>query len=255
MLYGLYLSAQGADAQSTRLDLIANNLANAGTNAFKRDLAIFAARDPHDVRTGQPGNAPNNLDESTGGTDLLDVVTDFSDAAHIQTGGTFDVAISGPGFLQVSDGERQFLTRNGALTKNLNGELVTKDTGLNVLSASGSPIIIPPEAVDVNFASDGTMNLIDEAGRIAVGGRLAIVAPESLDQMSKFGDSLYIAEGEVAPTNDLARVHQGFVEASGTQSVGEMLNLIDASRAFETNVSMIKFQDEALGRLLQAVPR
>jgi flagellar basal body rod protein FlgG len=255
MLYGLYLSAQGADAQSTRLDVIANNLANAGTTAFKRDFAIFAARDPHDVRKGLPNDAPNHLNESTGGTDLLDVVTDFSDAGQTPTGGKFDLAIAGSGFLQVSDGEKQFLTRNGSLTINLNGELVTKDQGLNVLDAGGTPILIPPEAVDVNIASDGTMNLIDETGAMTVGPQISIVAPQSLDELSKVGDSLYAAAGEVLPTGDDVSVHQGYVEASGTHSVNEMLQLIDASRAFETNISMIKFQDEALGRLLQAVPR
>src|SRR4029079_13423502 len=129
--------------------------------------------DPHDVRKGQQGNAPNNLDESTGGTDLLDVVTDYSDAAHIETGGTYDIALSGPGFLQVSDGAQQFLTRNGSLTVNQNGELVTKDKGLNVLSSSGTQIAIPPEAVNVNIAADGTMNLINEAGEVGPGPRLA----------------------------------------------------------------------------------
>ena len=80
-------------------------------------------------------------------------------------------------------------------------------------------------------------------------------APPSPDRLSKIGDSLYVVDGEVEPVNDISRVQQGYLEASGTQSVGEMLQLIQASREFETNISMIKFQDEALGRLLQAVPR
>ena len=43
MIYGLYLSSQGANAQATRLDVISNNLANASTHSFKRDLAVVQA--------------------------------------------------------------------------------------------------------------------------------------------------------------------------------------------------------------------
>ncbi len=40
MPYGLYLSAEGAHAQSKRLETIANNLANVNTVGFKRQLAV-----------------------------------------------------------------------------------------------------------------------------------------------------------------------------------------------------------------------
>ena len=255
MLYGLYLSAQGADAQTTRLDLIANNLANAQTSAFKRDLAIFAARDPHDLRNQVPGQDLDEFNGCTGGTQLLDVVTDFSNGSQIQTGGTYDVALAGPGFFQVADGDEQFLTRNGSLSVNANGELVTKDGGLNVLDLGGVPIVIPAEAAHVEIGPDGSVSVIDETGARATGPSIAVVVPESLDELTKIGNSLYATESDVQPINDQADVRQGYLEASGTQSVTEMLDLIEASRAFEANVNMIKFQDEALGRLLQAVPR
>jgi hypothetical protein len=95
MNYGLYLSAQGAEAQSQRLDVISNNLANAQTGAFKRDLAIFQAHRPYDVENNIAENLPGGLNESTGGISLAGVITDFSDAQTQVTGGVNTVPLVG----------------------------------------------------------------------------------------------------------------------------------------------------------------
>ena len=63
MIYGVYLSAQGANVQTTRLDVISNNLANASTNSFKRDLAVFREHNPHDVEHGTANDLPGNLNQ------------------------------------------------------------------------------------------------------------------------------------------------------------------------------------------------
>lgn len=67
MIYGLHLSGQGARAQSSRLDVIANNLANASTTAFKRSFAVFQDHKPYDVEHGLQKPTPHDLNESTGG--------------------------------------------------------------------------------------------------------------------------------------------------------------------------------------------
>ena len=64
MINGLYLSAQGAQAQQTRLDVVSNNLANASTTGFKRDLAVFQSHQPFDRVRGNPDNTPVNLEDS-----------------------------------------------------------------------------------------------------------------------------------------------------------------------------------------------
>lgn len=255
MLYGLYLSAQGAEAQSTRLNVIANNIANAQTSAFKRDLAVFRAQHPHDVERGIAEDVPGNLNDSTGGIVLDGVVTDFSDGPMIQTGGTYDLAIQGPGFMRVSNGEQEFLTRNGSLAVNDVGELVTQDLGYQVLDSGGAPISIIPEASDVEITSDGRLNFIDSQGFRIPGGQIDLVKPDSFDQLVKIGNSMYRTEGETESAVQVAKFNQRYLEGSGTQSVMEMLKLIEASRAFESNVNMIKAQDEALGQLLQSAAR
>ena len=255
MIYGLYLSAQGAQLESTRLEVVANNLANASTSAFKRDVAVFQAHAPFDVENGTEENPPGNLNESTGGIGLADVATDFSDGPVVPTGGTYDVALSGPGFLRVSDGKQEFLTRNGRLAVNPRGELVTHETGLAVLGAGGSGLTIPRDAAKIEFTADGSVWGLDAAGVRSQIGRLDLVRPESFDELQKIGNSLYCTEAKLHPAGAELQVRQGFVEASGTNPVVEMMEMIETSRAFETNVNMIRFQDEALGQLLQTLIR
>lgn len=255
MIYGLYLSSQGADAQSTRLDVISNNLANASTSAFKRDLAVFQALDPHDVKEGVATQSPGQLNDSTGGVALADVYTDFANGPLTRTGGQFDVALAGPGFLKVSDGQQEFLTRNGRLGIDNDGYLVSEELGMRVLSSSGAPLEIPADAGDIEVAPDGTLYTVSPSGQRTSFDTIGLFQPDSLDDLQKVGNSLYRAGGEVASAGGRAQIKQGFLEASGTNSVTEMVEMIGASRAFETNVNMIKYQDEALGLLLQAVPQ
>jgi len=250
MIYGLYLSAQGAQAQSTRLDVIANNMANASTTAFKRDLAIHQAHRPYDVEHGQGPSSRHGWDNHTGGVSLAGVETDFTNGPLMRTGGAYDVALAGPGFFQVAGNGETYLTRNGQFTTNQDGELVNS-TGLPVLTDSGGTILVPPGATDVAVTADGTMSAMLDNGSWAPLGKLAVVNPASADSLEKVGNSLYRARGEMAPAGPDSLVKQGFLEGSGTNSVTEMMEMIQATRAFETNVNMIKFQDEALSRLLQ----
>ena len=256
MIYGLYHSAQGAESESLRLGVVANNLANASTNAFKRDLAIFQAHRPFDLENGSGNEPRHNLNELSGGMSLVDVATDFSNGTLLQTGGTYDVALGGPGFLRVSDGDQEFLTRDGRLSVDENGELVTHDGAFQVLGVSGGTITIPNNATDVEISSNGTLFAINQAGGTLTRtelDQLDIVRPESTGDLVKIGNSMYQFDGTPVSAHDETEIRQGFLEASGSRPVTEMLELIEASRAFETNINMMKFQDESLERLLQSV--
>lgn len=255
MLYGLYLSAQGAENQSLRLQTIANNVANADTTAFKRDLAVFQDHRPHDVQHGYMTRPPGNLNESTGGTTIASTHTDFGEGPLKKTGGPYDVAITGPGFLQVRDGSETFLTRNGQLTLNDLGEMITQDQGLPVLSRDGTAIVVPPFIDNVNIGPDGTILGMTKDGSAIPLGQLNLVRPASLEDLQKLGTSLYKSNGPVLPADNAVQLRQGFLEASAVNPIDETVQMIEASRAFETNINMIRFQDETLSRLLQSMGR
>jgi len=255
MLYGLYLSAQGANAQSQRLDVIANNLANASTAGFQRDLALFRQLDPHDVAHGLESEVPGNLNDSTGGLMLDDVVTDFSDGSLTKSGRDLDVAITGPGFLQVSNGTQQFLTRDGQLAMNVQGELITQNRGFKVLSDSGSPIVVPAGTQQIAISEDGVVSASLDGQTSSVLGRLNLLQPQKLNELQKLGEGLFQTTETPPAASPAVKVHQGFVENSGANPITDMLQMIDASRAFESNVNVAKHQDEALGQLLGSLAR
>jgi flagellar basal body rod protein FlgG len=252
MLYGLYLSAQGAKAQSTRLDVLSNNLANSGTVGFKRDLAIFQSHRPYDVENGGFSNAPGNQSALSGGVTPAKIVTDYSNGPVVHTGGALDAALSGQGFFQVSDGNQQFLTRNGQFALNANGELTLSNSSLRVLSNVGTIINISPEAARIELGSDGSISSISDDGTRTQVGKLALVQPSSDKQLEKVGNNLFRANGPVSQAGNDLKLEQGFIEQSGVTPVSEMVDMLQASRMVEANVNLIKYQDDALDRLLQS---
>ena len=255
MIYGLYLSAQGAQNQSLRLQTIANNVANADTTGFKRDLAVFQDHLPYDLEHGILSRPPGDLNQSTGGTTIAKTHTDFTMGPMIKTGAAYDVAIAGLGFLEVKKGSETFLTRNGQLTINSVGELVTQDQGLPVMSTGGSSIVVPPGIEHVNIGADGGVFAFNSFGETFALGQLGLVQPGDLEQLEKIGDSLYRAHGPVQPALGMAQLRQGYLEASGVNPISETVQMIDATRAFESNINMIRSQDETLSRLLQSMMR
>lgn len=255
MIYGLYLSGQGAEAQSQRHEVNANNLANAGTTAFKRDLALFQSHPPFDLEHGQDSDVPGNANAQTGGLSVAGIVTDFSNGSLTPTGGELDLGLVGPGFLRVTDGETEFLTRNGRLSIDPEGRLAMFDTGHAVLDQNGLPIFVPPDTTKLQFTAEGTVVGIGPDNVRAPLAQLALAEPQFYHELVKEGDSLYRPLGGLVPAGPGLTLKQGFLEESGTRPVTALMEMIDTSRAFETNMNMIHLQDEMLSKLMQSVTR
>ena len=258
MLYGLYHSAQGASVQQRRLETTAHNLANAGTTAFKPDVTVVRTVPQFEDalgrvfdRLGLPeGTAPGGpgFEQHNGAVAVADVVTDFSNGSIRKTGGPLDLAISGPGFFRVGNVDRQFLTRNGDFVIDPEGVVVTADTGLPLLDEASRPIVLPPDAADIGVGPSGLVT-----DRLATVANIDLVVPLDESQLSKLGDSLYAADVETAPADwGQSRLVQGHLEASGSEPMGEMLSMIEVTRAFEMNMTMLQTQDASLGMLLKA---
>ncbi len=254
MIYGLYLSAQGAETQALRQSILANNMANAGTTGFKPDIPLFRSHLPYDLTHLQPNAIPETLDQQTGGVEMVATVTDHRQGPLNVTNAPLDVAVVGQGFLQVTNGKDTFLTRDGRLSLDPNGKVVSADDGATVLSVDGQPILIPPETQNISIAGDGTVSGTSFSGTVIPLGQLAIVEPANYASLKKEGDSHYTTTGEVRPAV-AAQVRQGVLEESAMNPVEGMVELIQTARAFEMNMTMMKHQDEMLGQLIQSVPR
>src|SRR5262245_61973353 len=107
MPYGMYISAEGAAAQAQRLEVIANNMANANTAGFKQDVASFQARFAEAIQQGTAAPHDGSINDIGGGVKLVDVQTDFSPGAFQDTGNDFDIAIQGNGFFKVKGTDGQ----------------------------------------------------------------------------------------------------------------------------------------------------
>ncbi|QDT25625.1 flagellar hook-basal body protein [Gimesia panareensis] len=256
MIYGMYLSAQGADANSVRMDVLANNMANANTTSFKRDIPIFRINPPADEKQAPLAPLPGDLENHSGGISLEGMTTNFENGAFTSTGSDFDLALKGQGFFQVGSAQKSYLTRNGSLSLDSKRRIVTADQGLPLLTRNGQEITLPTDAVRMEVSPDGLVTPFDAEGQ-ALGslGPIAVVMPNSLNELVKQGNSLYTSEGRVSDAAGPVSIQQGFLEASGTNSIEEMMELVTSTRMFESNINMIKLQDDSLGRLLQSMPR
>ncbi len=252
MPYGLYLSAEGAHAQSKRLEVIANNLANVDTAGFKRELAVFQARYAEETQRGQDNPGSGSINDVGGGVLVRQTKTDFSPGPLKPTGVATDMAIKGEGFFLVDKDGEQFVTRAGNFLINQQGELVTQygRQQYAVLSDAGTPIVIDPDNGPWYLTSNGT---IRQRGAMQ---SLAVVKPASLADLVKTGENLFRPLAGLQPVAPGERdVVSGYLELSAVQPTTEMIEMIEASRAIEANLNMMQAQDEMLAGLINRVMR
>ncbi len=249
MMYGLYVSASGADAQSKRMKVLSNNLANVDTCGFKREMAVLEARFSRAVRDGEDYPGSRDINDLGSGVSMADTMTSFAPGPVRYTGGNLDVAIDGDGFFEVEDGGQKLLTRAGNFQVNSAGELITQQ-GFRVLSTEGEPIVINLAAGTPKFHSDGWL---DHSG----GGEfISLVQPRSLGDLARVGENTFRALAPVKPLEDDQRkVKPESVEMSSVNPAQAMVELIETSRAFEANVKLIQSNDQMTGSLLSRILR
>jgi flagellar basal-body rod protein FlgF len=249
MPYGLYISAEGARAQSQRMEVIANNLANLDTPGFKRELAVFQARYAEAIEQGRDYPGSGSINDVGGGVMLSHTQTDFAPAPTKRTGDTNDFAILGEGFFVVQKGDQQYLTRAGNFQWTAEGNLVTQQ-GYAVLSDGGTPIAIDPTGGPFEVTPSG---VIRQGGTAQ---RLALVKPNSHGDLVKVGENLFRPLAETQPLAEAERrVGWGYLEVSAVRPTTEMVQLIEAARAVEANINMMQTQDQMVAQLVARVMR
>lgn len=248
MPYGLYISAEGAQAQTRRLEAIANNLANVDTPGFKRDLAICQARYAEAVEEGLKSPGSGDLDDIGGGVIIRQTKTDFSAGPLRHTQNPADLAIEGDAFFQVRKGDETFLTRAGNFRLTARGDLVTQQ-GYAVLGDTGTPIVVKPDSGPWEISGSGILRQRDGDAQT-----LALVKPDSLQDLVKVGENLFHSASDPRPIAPNERkVASGYLELSTVKPTVEMTAMIEASRLVEANINLMKTQDQMLGSLISRV--
>lgn len=231
-----YVTLSRQSGLLNQMDAIANNIANASTDGFRREGVVFSEY----IRTA--GEAPS-LSMGYGNARVVDL----EQAGMSRTGGAFDLGIEGPGFFLIATPQGQQLTRAGAFAPGPDGTLLTAD-GNQVLDAGGAAIFVPPDARDVVIGRDGTISADGEPiGRI---GLWQPVDPLSLTHQSgtRFSaDAVEPAEG--------GQIMQGFLEGSNVDPLREVASMIQVQRAYELGQSFMDREDERARNVIQTLGR
>lgn len=255
MIRALFTSATGMAAQQTRIDVIANNLANVNTTGFKRGRAefedlLYQVEKTPGAQTATGNISPNGIKVGSG-VKTVSVQGIHEQGVFEQTGNPLDVAIEGKGFLQVllPNGETAY-TRSGSLSIDANGKLITQN-GYQVLGPSTLGIT---NVLERNIAEDGTITeRVAGSTTMSNMGQIQLATFPNSAGLLNLGRNLFAqTESSGAPTtgipgqSGLGTIRQGFLEGSNVSIADELVAMITAQRAYELNSRVIRTGDEML---------
>lgn len=250
----LHVARTGLDAQSNRMRVIANNLANVNTTGFKRDRASFETLAYQAITSaGATSSGDNKYAVGTNlgsGVQINGTARIDTQGPQQQTGNTFDLMIEGSGYFQIQmpDGTTGY-TRAGDFTPSAEGKLVTSD-GMAVMPE----ITIPEGATKFTIAPDGTVsaNLAGQTESSQL-GKIQIARFTNPAGLDSVGNNLLVetaASGnpQVGDPSIEGRgaIRSGTLESSNVNITEELVDMIECQRAYEVNSKMIKATDEML---------
>ena len=230
MLKGLYTAYTGMVNEQHRMDTLTNNLANSATVGYKKEGATAQSfKDVFAYKLKDTSETPNlarKIGAMSMGVKIGENYTDYSEGPLKETGNTYDLAISGPGFFQIEFTNKAGAvstkyTRDGNFILTQEGYLVTKD-GDFVLNNSGDHIKLDP-LLEASINEDGTIY-------------------QDGSQVARIGITVDGAQEKTAT----GQIISGYLEHSNVQVVKEMVEMINVSRAYETNQKMIQTYDSSL---------
>jgi flagellar basal body rod protein FlgG len=230
-----------------RQNVLANNLANAETVGFKRDIATFAERLPASEAGLRDGASADLMENLSGGVWLARTDTDFSEGSFVRTDKPLDVALAGPGFFRVAFDGNEYLTRDGRMDMDADGWLRSVSDGASILGGAGQPIRLNPRGGKISIDENGW---ISQGGQRA--GRLGVADVDDYRALIKTGAGRF-SFGDAKLIPSAATVTDGVMESSGVTPVRELVTMIEASRAYQLNAQMVSVQDQSIGRLINAV--
>ncbi|MDK2956746.1 MAG: flagellar basal-body rod protein FlgG [Desulfovibrionales bacterium] len=252
MMRSLWTAATGMVAQQMNIDVRANNLANVNTYGFKKSRAEFEDLMYETMRiagtvTAGGNQLPTGMQVGMG-VKPVTVHKFFTQGDFENTGNTLDIAIEGDGFFQVDMNGTDAYTRAGAFSLDSDGRIVNANG-----YALQPEFLVPPEAVNVVIAEDGTISAVDSEGNELAAGNITTYTFINPAGLNAVGRNVYVqtdASGdpvEGTPGEDnFGTLSQGFLESSNVELVDEMVGLITGQRAYEMNSKAISTSDSML---------
>jgi flagellar basal-body rod protein FlgG len=233
MLEGMYAAAAGMEAQQAQLDAISNDIANTDTPGYQAEQVGF-----RDLLYSTDDDDPSTAIVGAGAA-LTTLGYDQTQGAIEQTHNPLDVALSGPGYLEVRQADGTIgLTRNGTLQLNSAGQLTTT-TGLRMVP----PITVPAgtRPADVQIAANGT---VSANGRTL--GRLSIVSVTAPDQLVPQGGGVFSPSAATGPLtrSTATTLTQGALTQSNVDMSTEMTQMMTTEQAYDMASKAIQFESQ-----------
>jgi flagellar basal-body rod protein FlgF len=209
-----YIALSSQMALHRQIDVVANNLANSSTPAFKAERMLFAEF----LNRGSASQPVSFVQD-------LGTVRDTKQGPITRTGNSLDFALQGDGYLQVQTPLGTRYTRNGHFQLDGTGQVVTAQ-GYPVLDEGGQPLTVPTDATDITVTRDGTVTTAQgEAGRLG-----AVRFANERDLVPAAG-GLYVTEAVPVPAPETV-IQQGMIEESNVEPIIEMTRMMDIAHSF-----------------------
>ncbi len=237
MIRGFYSAASGLMTQQSNMDILANNMANAATTAYKPQHAGFADLLYQNINSKalEPVNCG-------AGVKVGKTAIDFTQGSLMQTGIETDCAILGEGFFAVESqtDESVYYTRDGSFKLSADGSdiYVVTASGERVLNAEGDHVTLIADETTGNRSFDpSVIGIYTFANKFA----LQPVGGNKFAALEAAGEAQAAGEDDAATA---ATVKNGFLESSAVDISKEMVKVIEASRAFSLNSRMVQVADD-----------
>lgn len=228
-----YLAVSNQVALQQMLDVVASNIANVNTTAFKSQDVRFT-----DYLASIGGTSTIAFPQNAG------ITRDYDEGPITSTGNPLDLAIKGDAFLAVQTGAGTRYTRSGSLTLDAKGVLTDVD-GDPVLDDRGNPITIPQGQGPITVSSDGTLSTA--SGQVA---HIKLVHFASDGDLVSEGAGMFNANGMPEMPASGASVVQGSLEGSNVQPIVEMTRMMEILRSYQYAEKMIESENQ---RQMQAI--
>lgn len=238
-----YIALTHQSALERNLAVVANNIANSSTTAYKNQSSLFR-------ELLEPG-------QSTGfgrPRQTISYVRDIGTFRNPQqgnlasTGNSLDTAIDGNGFFAVDTPDGTRYTRNGKFQLDTGNRLVTAQ-GNPVLSDTGQEITIPRNTRTIQIGTDGGIRT--ENGAVAKLGVVTFDKPQSVIMAA---NGLYVADAEAKPAQDV-QVRQGMIEESNIQTIVELTKMMGLQKAYTASQEIIEGEDNRIRTTIDKLSR
>lgn len=246
MIRGQYAAGTGMMTQRRKMEVITNNIVNAETTGYKKEMLVSQSFDDVMLRKiNDTGERSREIGPYNFGVQSDQIYLSFDSGSFEESGVQTDLAIVGDAFFAVQTPNGERYTRSSTFTVDSEGYLINPD-GYYLLGQNGLLLV-------------GTGKFsIDEKGTIAledgtVVDTLRLVSFEDNSVLRKQGDSLYQAPEGTALQNDDALLKQGFIENSNVEIAREMVDMITVYRCYEANQKILTMIDEIAGKAVNEI--